>query len=186
MPRFSRKKDIALVFIILLAGIFIVGYLYTNIERQRHLPPPPIGGQLSPAIVQTLDGKDISTSSFLVKKSVVIFFSTGCTHCTGEIKEVLSLYSMFRDSLNIVAISLSDNEDTKKFVETASISFPVFLDVKREAQKSFHVHTTPSLYFLNAGQRLLKYEFGEQSKKQLLALFLLFANTTPDSTFSKL
>jgi peroxiredoxin len=184
MPRFSRKKDITLVVLVLFVGISIAGYLFTNMERQKALPPLSIGEQVPLGIVQTLDGKDVSTYSFIVNKSVVIFFAAGCSHCTSEITDIVSLYLTDKDSLNIVAISLSNKIETQNVIETMGIPFPVFLDIKGEAQRSFHAYITPSLYFLDGGQRLLKYRYGGQSKKQLHALLLSFAHITSDSTFS--
>ncbi len=141
---------------------------------------------MSPAIVQTLDGKNVSIYSFLVKKSIVMFFWTDCSHCKNEITDILSLYPVLKDSMNIVGISFSGKEQTVDFIITSGIKFPVFRDVNWEAKNSFHANVTPSIFFVDSRQRLVKYKFGEQSKKQLGAMLLWFANITPDSTLKQL
>jgi peroxiredoxin len=180
---FSRKW-IALMVIIFIIASSIAGYIY--IQNNMIIQPLTVGEKVPFVVVQTLDGKDVSTRSPLMKKSVVIFFSTSCSHCEDVIKNIRLLFPIIKDSLNIVAISIDNREETEKFIRNHDVSFPIYLDIDYKAGKVFHVYPIPVLFFINQDQRLIKFKAGEQSKEQLRAMLLSFAYKTSDSTFTKL
>jgi peroxiredoxin len=180
---FSRKW-IAFMVIIFIVASSIAGFMY--LQNKMIVQPLAVGEKVPPVVVQTLDGKDVSTRSLLGKRSVVIFFSTSCSHCEGVIKNTHLLFPMIKDSLNIVAISIDDREETEKFMRTHDVSFPIYLDRDYKAGQVFHVYPIPVLFFLNQDQRLIKFKAGEQSNEQLRAMLLSFAYKTSDSTFTKL
>ena len=180
---FSRKV-IALIIIIFVITGFVAGYIY--IQNKMFVQPLTVGEIVPPVVVQTLDGKDVSTRSLFIKRSVVIFFSTSCSHCEDAIKNIRLLFPVIKDSLNIVAISIDNREETEKFIRNHDVSFPIYLDIAYKAREVFHVYPIPVLFFLNQDQRLIKFKAGEQSKEQLRAMLLSFAYKTSDSIFTKL
>jgi len=180
---FTRKRA-ALIMLVIIIAIPVIGFLY--LKNQWIVQPLEIGEQMSPAKVQTLEGKEVLTCSVLTRKSVLIFFSADCSHCQKEMNDLRSFYPIIKDSLSIAAISLSEMQETKDFVVSQNIPFSVYLDNNDEAKKSFRVRPVPAMFFIDEKQRIMQYKAGEQKREQLWSMLKRFAGFIKDSSLAQL
>jgi len=175
---FIREK-IALCILIILIVLPIIVYFY--FKSQWIAQPLEIGVQVPSVKIETLDGEEVFTCSIISKKSLLIFFSTDCLHCRKEMSELCIFFPIIKDSLNIVAISVSDMKATKDFVITYKIPFSVYLDNNGEAKRSFHVFPIPALFFIDKEQRIVQYKVGEQKREHLWLMLKGFSGFINDS-----
>jgi peroxiredoxin len=179
----KRSKIIACVMLVVFLAVLAAGFYYLHSEWM--VEPLAIGQTIAPVYVQTMNGIQRSTQSIFVKKSMVLFFSTACSHCQKELSDMAAYYPFFKDSITIAAISLDGGDETKELITTLHIPFPVYLDLNHEAKKSFHVHPTPAMFFVDEHQRLLRYKAGEQRREQLLMELQRFASLPTDSAWAQ-
>lgn len=177
-----KKTSLGVIIFILAIGVGCFVYLRNKVVVQ----PLALGQQVPPVLLQTIDGKEVSTRSLITRKSIVVFFSPNCSHCRDEMKELAQLYPDIKDSITVVAVSTSNGEATKRLVRTIKIPFPVYLDLKSEGARAFHVLPVPVLFCFSREQRLLRFKAGEQSEEQLKMFLMRFKNWPQDSTLAKI
>jgi peroxiredoxin len=180
---FTRKRA-ALIMLVILIAIPVIGFLY--LKNQWIVQPLEIGEQIPIAKVQTLEGKEVLTCSVLTRKSVLIFFSTDCSHCQKEMNDLRLFYPIVKDSLSITAISSSEMQETKDFIVSQYIPFSVYLDNNNEAKKRFRVRLIPAMFFVDEKQRIMQYKAGEQKREQLWSMLKRFAGFIKDSSLAQL
>ncbi|MBN1396533.1 MAG: TlpA family protein disulfide reductase [Bacteroidetes bacterium] len=178
IPLHSRKAiALSIIAFIIIAGCF--GYLY--IQNNFIVQPLAIGDTVPPAEVQTLDGKDVAIRSLINKKTIILFFSTGCSHCKDGMKNLLLLKPLIDDSIDIFCISIDGKEETIDFIKEMNVVFPVYLDLKNKAKDAFHVLPIPVIYFLNKDFQMVRFIVSTQSVVQLQKAFLQFKNNNQDA-----
>ena len=180
---FTSKRS-AIIMLVTLIAIPVIGFLY--LKNQWIVQPLEIGVRIPPAKVQTLDGKEIAVDSVITRKTVLIFFSIDCSHCQKEMADLRLFYPILKDSVCIAAISSSEMQETKNFVVSQNIPFPVYLDQNGGAKKSFRVRLIPAIYFVDEKQRIMQYKAGEQKIDQLSSVLKRFAGFIKDSTLMQL
>jgi peroxiredoxin len=180
---FTSKRS-AIIILVTLIAIPVIGFMY--FKNQWIVQPLEIGVRVPSAKVQTIDGKEIAIDFVLTRKTVLIFFSIDCSHCQKEMIDLRLFYPVLKDSLNVAAISTNGMQETKSFVTSQNIPFPVFLDENGGAKNSFHVRPIPAMFFIDERKRIVKYIAGEQKRDQLSSMLKRFAGFIKDSTLAKL
>ncbi|MDD8018325.1 MAG: redoxin domain-containing protein, partial [Bacteroidota bacterium] len=161
----------------------IGAYLY--IQNKWIVEPLRIGQKIPSSVIQTFDGKNVSTDSIFMTKTIILFFSTTCPRCKNEIANLVSLCPDFKKFVNFAGISLNTESETKKFLTEINIPFSIYIDPKKEAQDNFHVLLVPAMFFVNEKQLLVKYKAGEESKERLKMWLTRFARLHIDSNFAQ-
>jgi peroxiredoxin len=175
---YSRKAiALSVIVFIIIAGCF--GYFY--IQNNFIVQPLAIGDTVPPAEIQTLDGKDVSIRSIINKKTIILFFTTSCSHCKDEMNNLLLLKPLIDDSIDIFCISIDGKEETINFIREMNVVFPVYLDLKNKAREAFHVLPIPVLYFLNKDIQMIRFIASVQSIAQLQKAILQFKNSNQDT-----
>ncbi len=175
---FIRKKT-ALILLLMLIVIPVIGLFY--LDQHLIVHPLKIGEQVPAVKIQTLEKKEVSLSSVLVRKSVLVFYSASCSHCQQEMDDLRLLYQILKDSLNIAAISLDGMFETKDFVVSHNIPFSVYLDNNDEAKRSFRVGIIPAMFFIDTDQRIMHFKAGERKREQSWSMLKKYAGYIDDS-----
>jgi len=111
------------------------------------------------------EGKQVELSSFLGKGPLIIdFWATWCQPCLSALPELEKLHrSLASRGLQIVAI----NEDgqrgaakVKPFLKTRGFTFPVVVDLNREAQVRLDANALPTTLVVGADGKVLHTSFG--------------------------
>lgn len=142
----------------------------------------PLYKTIPSVFVQTLDGRTVSIDSIITRKTVLIFFSVTCPHCKSEMTNLNTLHRRFNDSLQFIALSASSSVETKRFIDSFAISFPVYVDTTLNALIQFRTATVPALYFVDRRLRLRQFRQGRHDMRSLVSLLSDFASTGDDTS----
>ena len=160
------------------------GYTYFSGLRMQEAPQV---GKLLPSIpVVSLERQRVLFDSVIDRKCVLIFFSVSCPPCRQEIVSLNMLYPEFKDSLRIIAISLSSFSDTFRFIDIVGISFPVFIDTAHTSAKVLHINAVPTILFINNRGVLADYRTGEIDIRRLRSIISNFVKLKEDSIATSL
>ena len=87
------------------------------------------------------EGKDVSLTDFLGKKTAVYFYmKDNTTGCTREALEINKYIKLFKDNnINVIGISKDSCESHKKFIEKFSLEFPLLCDTNLKVAEKFNV-----------------------------------------------
>lgn len=133
--------------------------------------------------IKTIDGTEVSLSSFYGKPTLLGFWATWCPPCNAEAPEIQKLWERYGDQVNFVMVdsSVANGRDTpegiKEWMEQGSYSYPVYYDETGEAAFVTEVYYLPTMYVLDSEGHLLTafsgtldVASGSQLIEQLLAL----------------
>lgn len=127
--------------------------------------------------LNTLSGERIALSA--TKGPVLVnFWSTDCVICVHEMPEMARLYTDYSDQgFELIAVAMPYDPPNKvlELAEQKNLPFPVALDLKGEAVKSFEtVKGTPTSYLLDKDLRLVEQYIGaiqmDELRKELESL----------------
>jgi peroxiredoxin len=115
---------------------FLYVYWYSSNSRKKQLILK-INNKLPCFDLVAVDGKKISSDSFIGKKSVIFFYrGNWCPLCMAQIDEVAKDYKKF-EKLGVATIFISPQPQshTKKLAEKFDLSFQFYVDENNQAAK---------------------------------------------------
>lgn len=167
LDTFIRKIQIILLAVIL-SVIVIAEYSLFRKEQSRKVLSP---GKIFPSIqLRSLTGKQLSFDELISGNTVLIVFSTTCSHCLDEIKFWEEYARNRKDTCRINALSIDNIADTYSFVNEQNIAFPVLTCVSIEVIDSLHIHAVPTTYFIDSKRILKKVIVGNQKKTNMFRM----------------
>lgn len=112
-----------------------------------------------------LDGNQVELGDFLGSGPVILdFWATWCKPCLVAMPELQALYEdLAPRGLRVVAINEDGPRNTAKvrpFLQSRGFTFPVLLDLNREAQRRLQAIALPTTLVLDANGVLLHSSFG--------------------------
>jgi thiol-disulfide isomerase/thioredoxin len=126
----------------------------------RFLPNP---SPLRPFSALDLDGREVSSSSWLGKAAIVNFWATWCLPCRKEIPALVSLQTKFGADLAVVGVL--DDEASTEFVRAFGAGLGVNYPIVRTSsaiERSFsQVLVFPTTYILDTAGRIVSVHVGE-------------------------
>ena len=124
-------SGVLLSFVIVLLGTLLVFHFW--FDPGTYLPVPPFPdsshGQMDYTwSVRTLEGTEVSLSSFRGKPIYLNFWATWCTPCVLEMPSIQNLYDALK-SEEVVFLVVSDEEEetVRSFIEEQEFTLPVYL-----------------------------------------------------------
>jgi len=144
------------------AGVFLVGaaailFLSSNSESLQQsdtfIRPPAAANYLAPELTLTdLRGETVSLDDYLGRVVLVNNWATWCPPCRTEMPELLAYYEAHMDEgFVLIAIESGESQDeVTAFVESYSLTFPVWLDPLGKALDAFQNWNLPSSYVIDS------------------------------------
>lgn len=143
--------------LIITVGI-ILGLSHTSqaadpVEEEAEIifPPARINRPVPDLTLESLDGNPVSLDEFQGVVVLVNNWATWCPPCRAEMPELNAYYQNHRDQgFTVVAIEAgSPRRDVEMFVEGEGIDFPILLDPRSKALKSFQNASLPNSYVID-------------------------------------
>ena len=110
----------------------------------------------------SLDGKQVTLSSFKGSLVFVNFWATWCGPCQSEIPSLKALYEKLKvKGLVILGVDLSESAaDVGKFVKEKGMTFPVLLDSDSAVGMIYASQSIPVTYIIGRGGTMLARKVG--------------------------
>jgi thiol-disulfide isomerase/thioredoxin len=117
---------------------------------------------LPPFLVNDLDGNVVSTAAFHGKVVLLNFWATWCPPCRQEIPELIDLANRYKDTLQVVGISMDDAspEEVKQFAVQVGINYPIIMGAREIITPYGGVPALPTTYIVNRDGRIVQKHIG--------------------------
>lgn len=104
--------------------------------------------------LKTLAGGTTTLSTFKGHPVFLNFWASWCKPCRSEMSDIVATYNAHQaQGLRVLAVNLTDQErlkDVREFVHELQLPFPVLLDQKGKARKSYELRGVPTSVFIDA------------------------------------
>ena len=97
-------------------------------------------------------GEEVSLSQYRGKVVILNFWATWCPPCREEMPSMEALHQKYKDKgLVMLAVNVDENgaAAVKKFLQKTPYSFPILIDTKNVAQKSYGVFRFPESFIID-------------------------------------
>lgn len=128
--------------------------------------PPRIGETLPDFEFAALDGEPITPDGLGGQVRVLDFWYTTCAPCRESMPHLQELYEKYKDDerVRFLAVSIDGddvkNEDVQKTLESWGVQIPVARDAKQQAGSLFKIPGAPTLFLLDAENKIHAYQPG--------------------------
>ena len=133
-----------------------------------------------PFLVNALNGEIISTAEWHGKVVLVNFWATWCPPCREEIPALIHLQDQYKDRLQIIGVSMDDEDDADnvaKFAKQAGINYPIVMASHEMIAEYGGVPALPTSFVVNRDGGVVQKHVGlhdpaeyEAEVRALLAL----------------
>lgn len=125
---------------------------------------------------QTLDGAPIKISDWKGKVVIIDYWATWCGPCRQSFPSLQKLYERYKTNNNVVfaVVNVWERSDDRSktvrdFLKTnASLTFPMYLDLKDEVVRQYGVTGIPTKFYLGKDGRVQFKEVGFTPEEQFL------------------
>ncbi len=143
-----------------------------------------LAGVLKSLSLPDLDGTEVALGTFLQTGPVILdFWATWCKPCVLAMPELQRLYvDLAPRGLRVVGINEDGPRNAPKvrpFLTASGYTFPVLLDLNREAQQRLHANALPTTIVLDKNGVILHTSFGYRPGEYEKLRALLEPHLTP-------
>lgn len=117
--------------------------------------------------IKDLDGKTVSTASFLKegKPVVISFFGTWCKPCLRELDAIQEVYDDWHEETGVTLYAISINEGADAFkvkpvVHAHGWEFPVLLDTNTDLKRALGVNVVPCVIVFDGKGNIIHRKTG--------------------------
>jgi thiol-disulfide isomerase/thioredoxin len=128
-------------------------------------------GSIAPNFSWKEHGKDYQLSTLNEAKNyLLVFWSTGCSHCLKEIPE---LYTFLQDkkNLKVIAFAMENNEVRWKSLKATLPNWHHVLGLnkwKNKTAKTYNINATPNYFILDANKKIIAKPIPLEELKHLI------------------
>ena len=128
-------------------------------------------GSIAPNFSWKEHGKDFQLSTLNEAKNyLLVFWSTGCSHCLKEIPE---LYTFLQDkkNLKVIAFALENNEVRWKSLKATLPNWHHVLGLNKwgnKTAKAYNINATPNYFILDATKKIIAKPISLEELKHLI------------------
>jgi len=126
-----------------------------------------------------LDGQLFVQDTTVEKKRVVVFFAPGCSHCRNELKNIDELFPKYKESIDLLGVSLDNSRSTQAMAAELQLKFPIVVADNEHLDDGYKVTILPAIFCFNEHRVLKKFYSGEHTlamDERLLEEFISFSN----------
>jgi peroxiredoxin len=152
-----RKYLIPLMVVIgLLLSVFAFNLFgrrdHSDIERKLAVEAESYKEQRLPEVplIELKSGSDYS-EQLKDKDVLLVFATTGCGACTGELEVIAQNASEINPQLKIYAVMFEDKATVEQYVQKHNLNFPILLDTSGTLYKKLHLKYFPTSFKLKDG-----------------------------------
>ena len=133
--------------------ISFVGMRLFTIKKGRL----PLEVKIPPISLKDDQGRVISLTEGPPVKKLFLFFKPECSACRMELSNLQYISKRFpQEKIKIFSISEATEEETKRFLKTYTVNFPILMDPDKSLEKIFKFHRVPA-FFLIDENNIIKY-----------------------------
>ena len=141
----------------LLPKMTIPGDVHTRLGKLKNIS---IGKQAPNIDMPTYDGKSMGLKDIVSDYTLVVFWSTGCQHCTEMLPSLKQVYERKKgNSLEVLAISFdTDKKEWESFIKKGNYGWLNYSDLKgwnSDIAKAYNVQGTPTYLLLNKDKTVI-------------------------------
>ena len=131
--------------------------------------PPKIGTAAQDFTATTVDGKQISLSSYKGKSVWLTFGASWCAPCVAEAPDVEAAYQKAKAGGAVVlAVHITEDSSTvRDYGERLGLTFPMVADPDTRIASAYRVNGIPAHYFIDKSGVLRSIKTGGLSAEQM-------------------
>ena len=130
---------------------------------------PEVGKRAPDFTLVTIDGENLTLSSFRGKAVLVMFWERTCPTCVRELPMLQSVYeTLANDNLVVLAVNVEEenSEAVKSFAERWKLGFPILLDTERKVSELYNVSSIPVKVFIDRQGIIKELKVGAFANKE--------------------
>ena len=116
----------------------------------------PDGRKIPSVQIQTLEGKNVNTSTFSNdgKPMIISFWATWCSPCKKELNAVAEVYDQWtkETGVKLITISIDDSKSSAKvapYVNSKSWEYEEYLDLNSDFKRAMGVNDPPQTFIID-------------------------------------
>ena len=132
-------------------------------------PAPKIGSPAPDFTATTVDGKQVSMSSYKGQSVWLTFGASWCAACVSEAPDIQSSYEKFK-AKGAVVLAIFINEDAgtvKDYATRVGLTFPKVADPNSDIASEYRAYGIPAHYFIDKAGVLRSTKTGALSTEQM-------------------
>ena len=132
------------------------GKVLSMVDPEQFFSAAWFGKKCPDFTVTTIDGKQISLSSFSGKQVMLVCWATWCPPCREEIPHLIELRNTIAaDKLEIIGLSFEDARVVKNFAEGKNINYTIAISQPQMLPEPFSkVTALPTMFVIDASGNL--------------------------------
>ena len=145
------KKCLSFIFLFLFSASFIFHACAAENNKSDFA--------LAPAFqLNDLNGKAVSLSGYLGKKTVLlVFWTTWCPYCREQLKDLNERYPwLAKKSIEVLAINTGEPKDkVAGFAKSRSLTFKILLDEDNQVAASYDLMGVPTYFVVDISGKIV-------------------------------
>jgi peroxiredoxin len=132
-------------------------------------PAPKVGSPAPDFTATTVDGKQVSLSSYKGQSVWLTFGASWCAACVSEAPDIQSSFEKFK-AKGVVVLMISINEDAgavKDYATRVGLTFPNVADPNSDIASEYRVYGIPAHFFIDKTGVLRSTKTGALSTEQM-------------------